>query len=122
MAIKQALDVLRELEDGKVLNDLSVDLNELIRQVRHCNKAGSINLQIKINPVNNDTHNVTAEAVIKVNAPKLARRSTLFFTTPECNLSRTDPAQRTFPGLESLDGGKPEIEKLDQVEPKITKA
>ncbi|MFQ3244985.1 MAG: hypothetical protein ACI9SP_001623 [Arenicella sp.] len=122
MAVKQALDVLRELEDGKVLNDLSVDLNELIRQVRHCNKAGSINLQIKINPVNNDTHNVTAEAAIKVSAPKLARKSTLFYTTPDCNLSRTDPAQRTFPGLESLDGGRPDIEKLDEAQPKLTEA
>lgn len=122
MAVKQALDVLRELEDGKLLNDLSIDLNELIRQVKHCTKAGSLTLKIDIKPVNNDTHNVTAEASVKVNAPKLSRRSTLFFTTPDCNLSRTDPAQRTLPGLESLDGGKQEVETLDDEKPQINEA
>lgn len=98
MSARPALDTLRDLRDGRFLDDLSTELNELVRAVRETDKAGEITIKLIVKPVNNDATSVTVTDTLKVKEPKL-QRATLFFTTPESNLSRRDPRQPEIPGL-----------------------
>lgn len=98
MSVRPALDTLRDLRDGRFLDDLSNEMNELVRQVRTTDKPGKLNIEIDIKPNNGDASSVTVSDTIKVAPPKL-KRATLFFTTTESNLSRRDPRQPELPNL-----------------------
>lgn len=101
MPVRPALDTLRDLRDGRFLDDLSGEMNDLVRQVRTTDKPGKLTIEIDIKPNNGDASSVTVSDTIKVTPPKL-KRATLFFTTNESNLSRRDPRQPEIPGLEDV--------------------
>lgn len=98
MPIRPAIDTLREMREGRFLEELDSEFNDLVRQVRHTNKAGKLTIEIDVKPVNGDATSVTLADKITVKAPRI-RQATLFFTTPDANLSRRDPRQPDLPNL-----------------------
>lgn len=98
MPVRPALDTLRDLRQGRFLDELSNELNDLTRQVRQTDKAGKLTITLDIKPVENDASRVIVSDVIKATPPKV-KQATLFFTTPDSNLSRRDPQQPDLPGL-----------------------
>ncbi|MDO6806775.1 hypothetical protein Q4595_30230, partial [Wenyingzhuangia sp. 1_MG-2023] len=62
----------------------------LVQACRDTNKVGELTLKIKVRPDGNSGQ-YFLEDQVSINAPKPERGKTLFFGTPEGNLSRTDP-------------------------------
>jgi hypothetical protein len=86
---------LNQLNAGRTAQELSEKLNELVQQCQFTNRAGSINLTIKIKPEGN-TGQYSLVDEVKVTPPKMDRARTLLFGTPEGNLQATDPRQKTL--------------------------
>lgn len=111
MAVKQALDTLREIRDGAFLDELSGEINELIRQVLQdgqkrladdlARSKGSLTISLEVKPVEGDATRVIVDDQVKVTPPKV-KKSTLFYTTPESNLSLRNPNQPDLPGLSDV--------------------
>ena len=64
-------------------------------------KTGEIVLHIKIKPVGKGGQ-VELDSDVKVRKPKPVRGKTLMFATPDNNLQREDPRQRTLDGVKTV--------------------
>ena len=102
------IDVLREMERGRLLVALDEQLGELVRACDEFGKPGSLLLKIELKPGEHmDAPVVTAQASIDLKPPKPRRDGTLFFTDDFGNLSRRDPRQVDIEdGLTEIRGGK----------------
>lgn len=91
MAVRPFMDFLREQRAGELQDELSQELNNVVAQVERMGKKGTITLTIEVAPVSKEmSGQVVVRDSIVVKLPKAARPPTLFFTTPENNLSRKD--------------------------------
>jgi|SRR5215469_7544112 len=89
-------DVLLELSKGRVHNDASFALQDLVAAVADTGKKGSLSLVITVTPSKADGQvEVTAEVKTKPPTPKPA--TSLFFVTDDHNLSRENPEQPHLP-------------------------
>jgi hypothetical protein len=111
MPVRPALDTLRELRDGRFLDELSTELNDLTRQVRQTDKPGKVTITLNVKPVENDASRVIVSDLIAVTPPKV-KKATLFYTTAESNLSRRDPNQPDIPGLEDVSYHDEDVDTL----------
>jgi hypothetical protein len=97
MTARMFSDYLREIERGQLLNDLSSEMQALVQAVYDTGKAGALTLKIAIKPEGRASmETVTLTAALDVKLPKPERVSSLFFITPENNLTRRDPRQGDF--------------------------
>lgn len=85
--------------------ELSDALADLIQGVKDTNKKGTLTLKLTIKPESLAAGqlSITPEIINKI--PQLPRDKSLMFMTPENNLQREDPRQRTL-GFEAVDGRK----------------
>jgi len=89
------LEAIRELRNGRTLDDLADQLNTLVAVVRDTNKAGSLTLKLSIRPATrNDATTVLLEDEVILKLPKPDRAATLMFTTDDNNLCRDNPRQQ----------------------------
>ncbi len=87
-------DYLREVEKGRLLTDLSEDFQRLVQAVSETGQGGSLTLRLAVKPQGGiDAETVTIMGDVKTTLPREARAATLFFVTPEFNLSRRDQRQ-----------------------------
>lgn len=100
MSVRPFVDTLRDVESGFLLDELSDVQREVLEAVSNTRKAGEITIKLSYKPEGEGQ--VTIKADIKHKAPTLARGTTLFFITPERNLTRNDPRQGSLP-LRSVD-------------------
>lgn len=84
-------EVLGELNDGELHTDLSADLQDLIRSVKETGRKGELTIVLKVKPSGNSLL-VTAD--FKVKKPARERGESLFFATPDGNLTRTSPQKQ----------------------------
>lgn len=85
--------ILSNIEGGHFESEVEEELRGLLNQISYTGKAGELVLKIKIKPKSgHQAVEVTGE--VKVKAPSPEKLSSLFFITPEGNLSRRDPRQR----------------------------
>ena len=106
VAVRPFVDTLREIRQGNCLDELSVHLNDLVAAVRNTGKAGNVTLTLKISPAGSgNVEAIQIDDTIILKLPELPKPSTLFFTTEDNNLQRTDPRQREM-GLEQVQSGK----------------
>lgn len=88
------MDTLLEMRAGKTHEEMTEKLHEVVHAVRESGKVGELTLKITVRPFskgNTDTLNVEDE--IKMKCPELDKGGTVFFATPDDNLSRRDPSQ-----------------------------
>ncbi len=91
------MDLLREHRGGVTHDELSEALHELVEAVAAENKGGSLTLKIGIKPAGGKGSALLVTAEIKTAPPKETSESSLYFVTPDNNLVRDDPRQRTMP-------------------------
>ena len=94
MSKRPFMDTLREIEAGGLLEELTDAQHNLIDLIRLTNKPGALTITLNYKP--EGAGQITLKSEIKTKEPKIARGSSLFFLTPEGNLSRRDPRQQTM--------------------------
>lgn len=91
-----ALNTLKTLRNGHTQDEMSEKLNELVNACRDTNKVGEITLKIKVRPDKSGNGQYFLEDEVTSKIPKPERGQTIYFGTPEGNLQREDPAQRSL--------------------------
>lgn len=95
MAIRPFVDFLREQRGGATQEELAEALNELVAAVERTRKKGTLTFTVEVSPVAKEmSGQVLVHDSVKLKLPNPKRSATLFFSTPENNLSRIDPRQR----------------------------
>lgn len=95
MPARPFMDFLREQRRGLMHDELSDALNDLIAKISETGKGGELVVTFTIKPINNETGGaVSVQDEIIVKPPKELPPASVFFVTPENNLSRTDANQR----------------------------
>lgn len=90
---------LAELEDGRLHGDLSSALRDLVASLEEASARGGKprgKLSVTMNfALDDGIVECTADYAVK--APKLARGRSIFWVTPDNNLTRRNPAQADLP-------------------------
>ena len=110
--------VISQLQNGTTQAEASEMLSELVSACRMTNKVGEMTLKIKVRPDGNGQYFL--EDQLSSKEPKMERGKTLFFGTPEGDLTRTDPKQRDLllrevqesRGITTLEDEKPQIRSI----------
>jgi hypothetical protein len=96
--MRSFVEVVQDLDDGKVAEQLDREIARLVKSVRETNKSGAITLTVKIKP---ESGMAIASAEVKTKTPQPATASTLFYTTDEGELRKDDPRQQPLRGLDA---------------------
>lgn len=94
-------EFLESLDYGGIAEEATNELNELVHACTETGKAGEIVIAIKIKPTGKSGQ-VELTSDVKVKKPKPVRGTTIMFATPDNNLSREDPRQRTLDGVKTV--------------------
>ena len=100
------IDTLRDIEAGGLLDELSETQHNLIDAIRLTGKGGELTIKLAYKP--DGSGQMTIKADVKAKEPALSRGTSLFFLTPEGNLTRRDPRQQDLP-LRTVNDDKPEV-------------
>jgi hypothetical protein len=109
MGVRPFIDFLRDQRGGETQEELARKLNELVAAVERVGKRGSLTLTIEVAPISKELAGqllVSDSVTLKLPQPK--RGATMFFSTPENNLSRRDPRQIELPGLKAVERSEAE--------------
>lgn len=93
-------DTIAQLRYGELHEELTAKLNECVSAVDKAKKPGKLTLTIAFKPGKGGQVEITDE--IKLTLPKEEKGSSVMFVTPEGNLQREDPRQKTFDGIRSV--------------------
>jgi len=99
------IDTLRDIEAGGLLDELSEAQFGLIDAIRLSGKGGKLVIELTYKPDGRGQMNIKAD--VKVKEPTLSRGTSLFFLTPEGNLTRRNPRQQDLPLRPVLDEDSP---------------
>lgn len=91
MATRPFSDFLLDLRKGLASQELAERLQEVVHAVEEVGKQGMLTFTLKIKPNKGGT--VLVEDHIKATLPERENGTSLFFVTPESNLSRHDERQ-----------------------------
>lgn len=103
-------DVLREIEGGRFVDDLTRDLRKVVNAVLETRKAGALTINIKVAPTGRGS--IEVDAVHKPTIPEHSRPSTTFFATPDGTLMRDDPRQEKLP-LRAVEETRDPLRRVD---------
>ncbi len=97
-APRRFVDVLQEMDHGKVAADLSDKLTELVAAVKTHGRKGSLSLKIDVDPRKQKQEGFEIEHLevrvdIVLKAPDASHPASLFFVTAGANLTRRNPRQ-----------------------------
>lgn len=94
-------DTLAQIRFGELSDELAEALNDLVTKCSATGKAGKLVLTLALKPGKGGQIELADD--LKVTAPKEERGHTIMFATPEGNLQREDPRQRSIEGIRSVD-------------------
>ena len=94
-------DTLMQLRFGTLHDELTDNINELVTKVDQTQKGGKLVLTLTLKPGKGGQIEIADD--IKLTLPKVEKGSSIMFATPEGNLQREDPRQKTFEGIRSVD-------------------
>lgn len=89
------IDTMRDIEAGGLLDELTETQHSLIDAIRMTGKGGELTIKLTYKP--DGGGQMTVKADVKSKEPALARGTSLFFLTPEGNITRRDPRQQEIP-------------------------
>lgn len=101
MAKKTFTQTLDQLRYGTLAEELTAKLNELTAVCTNSEKVGELTLKLKLKPGKGGQVEVFDDVSLKL--PKPDRASSIMFATPENNLQREDPRQKSIEGLRSVE-------------------
>ncbi len=111
-AIRPFDTVLREVSGGRLLNDLTDEMTQVIDAVVRSGRVGELRLSLKFKPRGSDNSQIEIVSSIKAVAPELERPFSIFYVNRDCGLQRNDPNQPDLLGLkgvESVDADTGEV-------------
>lgn len=100
------IDTLRDIEAGHLLEELSETQHSLVDAIRLTGKGGELTIKLTYKP--DGSGQMTIKADVKAKEPVLSRGTSLFFLTPEGNLTRKDPRQQDLQLRQVADETPPE--------------
>lgn len=88
-------ETLKSQRKGAFIEDFEEKFAELVNAVHDTNKGGKITVTLKIKPLKPgvEADTVTLDDDIVLALPKADKKSSVFYTTQNGTLSRTDPNQ-----------------------------
>lgn len=101
--------VMTHQRTGLAAEELSAELAKAVAQARLTGKKATLTLTLTIEPQGQSGQYFVRDA-IKTRLPELAKETTLFFGTPEGNLTRSDPRQAEL-NIRSVPDDKPATPK-----------
>jgi hypothetical protein len=105
---------LIEHRNGGCAIDMQLAVEEVLQAVRDTGKSGKVVLTLGIKPATKggEVDTVLMTDSIKVDAPKLSKKETVFFVGSDNTLSRQDQRQISMlEGLKDLDAGPRPVPK-----------
>lgn len=114
MAYRQDLAAytLNQVRNGKLMEEASEKLNNLVAAIQDTNLKGELTLKINIRPDGRDTGRYFISGKVDTKTPVLKHSETLLFGTPDGNLTRIDPAQTQL-DLRDVSTSRREIVMVD---------
>jgi hypothetical protein len=95
--IPECVENLRLLNKGKLLDQLSEKMRNVLIACKEHMKAGTVNLQITFSPEpKSEGAQIFVSAKIDSKAPSATPKKSLFFMDDDGKLVRNDPNQTTF--------------------------
>lgn len=101
MGTRPFIDTLREVEYGHLLDQLSAEQKKLIDAVMETGKKGKLTITLSYIPEGDGQVTIAADEP-KLSIPQMPRGKTLFFVTPERNLTQSHPRQIEMEGLRQV--------------------
>lgn len=86
-------DFLRQIRKGRVVDEATVKLANLVKAVTEHGKSGSMTLTLNVSPQAGDKGIVTITPSLSAKLPEPSMPNAIFFVDDEGGLSRTDPNQ-----------------------------
>ena len=111
MGTRPFVDTLREIEFGHLLDELADAQQQVVDAVMETGKKGQITITLNYNPEGQGQ--ITIASDLKKKVPQLPRGKSLFFVTPERNLTRQDPRQIEITGLRKVEDTNTEARSVN---------
>lgn len=86
-------DVLRDIRRGRAVEQATRLLAEVVRAVDETGKPGEVTMTIKVKPEKGGGSQKVILCSVKANKPEGDIPEAVFFSDPDGDLHRTDPAQ-----------------------------
>lgn len=86
-------DVLRDIRRGRAVEQATRLLAEVVRAVDETGKAGEVTIKMKVKPEKGGGSQKTITCEVKAKKPEADIPEAVFFSDPDGDLHRTDPAQ-----------------------------
>lgn len=90
---RSVMAILPEVRHGKLVEEFTAELADLIQHVITHQKAGELNLKLKVLPGKHAMNAVDIYDQLAVKAPKKSPVPTIFFSDEEGSATRNDPNQ-----------------------------
>ena len=103
--MRPALDVMAELRRGRLHNELTEGLHELIAAALETGRKGQLVLTLTVDPKKTDefeTPQIEISDQVSVKRPKRSSNPSIFFVSDDGNAVRTDPNQETFASMREV--------------------
>lgn len=92
--MKLFTDFLREIRKGRIVDEASEVLAELVKAVDQTNKPGSMTVKITVKPAKDGGWEKVIVPDVQASIPRKDLPDAIFFSNPEGHLVREDPSQR----------------------------
>lgn len=92
--VRPALEVLARLRGGRVMLELSEEINTVVESVIKTRKKGSVSMTLTFQPIDNAQNGVVVKADVDGKPPELAKATDVFFADDDFNLHSNNPRQR----------------------------
>jgi hypothetical protein len=92
---KPLSDVMREIENGQFMADVTEALYNIVAAVKETHKTGKLKIVLEIKPTGKETVGVSAQ--YQAVEPEHGRPITTFFIGRDLSLQRQDPNQPQLP-------------------------
>jgi hypothetical protein len=93
-------EVLKEVESGFLVDELSETFADVVQAVRRQGKAGSLTVTLNVKPITGNDEMVTIAAGVRTKLPAPDRAPSTFFVARDGSPSRNHPSQLTDPALQ----------------------
>ena len=101
-AIRPFDEVLRQINNGRLVDEITDEMTEVISAVRSTGRPGKITVTLSLHPRGPNNEQMEIRPIIKGAAPELGRPISLFYVNDDNGLQRDDPIQNPLPGIASV--------------------
>lgn len=95
--------ILRQINNGRLVDDITDEMTEVLEAVKLTGKAGKISITLSFHPGGPANNQMEIKPSIKGTKPELARPISIFFVNDNYGLQRDDPTQRPLPGIKPVE-------------------